>query len=112
VGVIDRRKRIEEAAEIHLGRINWVTSPRDVTAAFSAGAEWADKTNAEIPPLASALYEAKELLRRCVKHWGDYAPTGGNARKTLDDAKAFLDAPWPTETPSPTTEGSEDRGTY
>jgi hypothetical protein len=46
-----------------------------------------------------------QLLQKAVAHWGDYSPKGGNARKTLDECKAFLHS-LPSKTPStapPTT---------
>jgi hypothetical protein len=108
--IADRRKQIEAAAEIHLGRINWVTSPRDVTAAFSAGAEWADKTNAEIPPLLQQLAVVREALEHFVKEavtpdgCGGYFWRDDAIVDAIEFAKSAL-----AETPPP-TEGSEDRG--
>lgn len=36
------------------------------------------------------LGQAQNLLQKCRDHWGDYSPTGGKARATLDEVKTFL----------------------
>jgi hypothetical protein len=109
---MDRRKRIEEAASSHASvqRVGMVDPAKYYS--FVAGAEWADKTNAEIPALRSALEEVVPLIEKLLRTPSDKYEHWSDLIEWEAVAKALLQSPNPSvEPPSPTTEGSEDRGT-